>query len=625
VLGSVRRARLVFVVLFCVFVVIVGFVPAHDILQGGARPVDAQTSPASTSTTVTNNVTVRSNSISLGSILEANGQVSADGKPLPNASVALHMGDVQVALAQTDQNGTYAFSVPVGAYYFPAAFSNGATVYTVVEPHDSSFVDTPSAATSVPVDLAPLYSIIAVITAAVIIVLSLYGRRFREKGPAAARVARPSRGAEAPVVASGETTEEPLQGLESARASEGATPSAGKTTEESVPLRAVDNEKYCRNCGAKNQLYAAFCGDCGNSFIPPPAPVTESERARPAEDAGDATALKQARELLEQGNDRQAITGSDSVSTYVLRAQHLTKKIEDLLIVDDLNLEIRRREVFGFLGPNGAGKTTSIKMMVGLLKPTSGQVLFDGAEMRSVEKEKIGVCPQDLVLWDVLTCRENLTFMGHMYGIPKPALEERVTKLLDLLSLSDKADQVVSKLSGGMKRRLNIALALVHDPEILFLDEPSAGLDPQSRLLLWDFIRSLRDDEGKTVVLTTHVMEEADALSDRIAIIDRGKLLLIDTPDGLKRTIGKGDIVDMQLADTAKNAEVLSLVESFDGIEEANEFKGRIIVRALDATNKLPEIVNCIESVGGNVSDISIRGNTLEDVFIYLTGRELRE
>lgn len=332
-----------------------------------------------------------------------------------------------------------------------------------------------------------------------------------------------------------------------------------------------------------------------------------------------------AREQLEQGNGRQAIAGNDSVSTYVLTVQHLTKRIENLLIVDDLNLEIKRREVFGFLGPNGAGKTTSIKMMVGLLKPTSGRVLFNGTETRALQKGKIGVCPQDLVLWNVLTCRENLTFMGNMYGIPQPTLQERVDKLLTLLSLSDKADQVVSKLSGGMKRRLNIALSLVHDPEIVFLDEPSAGLDPQSRQHLWDFIRSLRDEEGKTIVLTTHVMEEADALSDRIAIIDRGKLLLVDTPDDLKRTIGKGDIVDMQLANTAMNAEALSLVKSLEGIEEASEFKGRIIVRALDAANKLPGVVNCIESVGGNISDISIRGNTLEDVFIYLTGRALRE
>jgi ABC-2 type transport system ATP-binding protein len=570
VFRSARRTRLVLAALFLAFVLTVGLVPALETYTGGVRLVAAQASPAPSSTTVTNNVTVGSDSISLGSVLEAHGQVSANGTPLPNASVVLHMGDVQLADAKTDQLGRYAFSVPVGVNYFPAAFSNGAMVYTVVEPVNSSFISAPSAATSVPVNLAPLYAIIALVTVAVVTVLYVGVRRFREAVSAVAHAARPSKWAAAPIAASGETAKKPHE-LTSAPASEGAMPSAGKTTE------------------------------------------------------AEATALKQALEPLGQGNDLQASAGSDSASMYVLRAQHLTKKIEDLLIVDDLNLEIKRREVFGFLGPNGAGKTTSIKMMVGLLKPTSGHVLFDGAEMRSMEKEKIGVCPQDLVFWDVLTCRENLTFMGRMYGIPEPTLDERVTKLLELLSLSDKADQVVSKLSGGMKRRLNIALALVHNPEILFLDEPSAGLDPQSRLLLWDFIRSLRDDEGKTVVLTTHVMEEADALSDRIAIIDRGKLLLTDTPDALKRTIGKGDIVDMKLADTTMNAEVLSLVRSFDGIEEANQFKGRIVVRALDATNKLPEIVSSIESVGGSVSDISIRGNTLEDVFIYLTGRGLRE
>ena len=617
-----RKARLA-TVLVLVVVITGGFVLAA--LPGGVRPVSAQASTAPSSTAVTNTITVSSNSISLGSVLEASGQVSADGKPLPNAPVTLHMGDITVANTQTDQNGRYAFSVPVGANYFPAAFSNGAIVYTVVEPQNSSSVGTPSAATSVPVNLAPLYAIIVLITAAVITACYLFVRRLREQGSAVVGAARPSRRAAAPVVASGKTAEASPPALVFAPASEGGTSPVGTTTEEPTPLRAMDNEKYCNYCGAKNPPDVAFCDDCGSPLSAPPAPVTESEPARSAEYAGAATALKQAREQLEQGKDRQAIAGSDSVSTYVLTVQHLTKMIEDLLIVDDLNLEIKRREVFGFLGPNGAGKTTSIKMMVGLLQPTSGRVLFNGTETRALQKGKIGVCPQDLVLWDVLTCRENLTFMGNMYGIPQPTLRERVDKLLTLLSLSDKADQVVSKLSGGMKRRLNIALSLVHDPEIVFLDEPSAGLDPQTRQHLWDFIRSLRDEEGKTIVLTTHVMEEADALSDRIAIIDHGKLLLVDTPEDLKKTIGKGDIVDMQLANTAMNAEVLSLVKSLEGIEEASEFKGRIIVRALDAANKLPGIVNSIESVGGNISDISIRGNTLEDVFIYLTGRALRE
>jgi ABC-2 type transport system ATP-binding protein len=288
-------------------------------------------------------------------------------------------------------------------------------------------------------------------------------------------------------------------------------------------------------------------------------------------------------------------------------------------------LEIERSEVFGFLGPNGAGKTTSIKMMVGLLKPTSGRVLFDGAEAGTVDKLRIGVCPQELVHWDALTCRENLTFMGDMYGIPAPQLRARVDRLLNLLSLTEKADETAAKLSGGVKRRLNIALALVHDPEIVFLDEPSAGLDPQSRLLLWEFIRSLRDKEAKTIVLTTHAMEEADALSDRIAIIDHGKLLGVDTPERLKKTLGKGDIVELQLVNPAMNKKMLVQILSLHGIMGAYELNGKIAVRALEATSKLPTIIHRVERAGGRVSDIAVRRNSLEDVFVSLTGRTLRD
>jgi ABC-2 type transport system ATP-binding protein len=262
-------------------------------------------------------------------------------------------------------------------------------------------------------------------------------------------------------------------------------------------------------------------------------------------------------------------------------------------------------------------------MMCGLLKPTSGWVFFDGAEAATVDKLRIGVCPQELVYWKALTCRENLTFMGDMYGIPAPQLQTRVDQLLDLLSLTEKADQAAAKLSGGVKRRLNIALSIVHDPEIVFLDEPSAGLDPQSRLLLWEFIRFLRDRENKTIVLTTHAMEEADALSDRIAIIDYGKLLGLDTPERLKKTLGKGDIVELQLAKPAMNKKMLQVL-SMRGIL-AYELNGKIAVRAPDATSKLPTIIRRIERAGGGVSDIVVRRNSLEDVFVSLTGRTLRD
>ena len=310
---------------------------------------------------------------------------------------------------------------------------------------------------------------------------------------------------------------------------------------------------------------------------------------------------------------------------YILETQNLTKKYNSFLAVDGLNLRIRKGEVFGFLGPNGAGKTTSIKMMVGLLKPTKGRVLIEGEEIESVEKGKIGVCPQDLVIWDGLTCEENIALIGDMYEVPGKVLKERIKQLLRDLILSDKTKILASQLSGGMKRRLNLAMALIHEPEIVVLDEPSAGLDPQSRLVLWEYIRSLSKEKGKTIILTTHIMEEADRLSDRIAIMDHGKLLVLDTPESLKKKIGRGDVVEIQLSNPGMNEKVVSLMKSMEGIEEVKEIKGKVNVRALDAVSKLPGMIRSIEEMGISILDTSIRRNTLEDVFIHLTGRELRE
>ena len=170
---------------------------------------------------------------------------------------------------------------------------------------------------------------------------------------------------------------------------------------------------------------------------------------------------------------------------YIIIAQNITKDFDGFKAVDGLSLQVKKGEVFGFLGPNGAGKTTFINIMVGLLKPTSGQILINGEDVRKIDKGLIGICPQELVLWDNLTCKESLTLMGDMYEVPKKLLKPKVDKLLKDFLLTDKADTVVIKLSGGMKRRLNLALALVHEPEIVMLDEPSEGLDPQSRRVLW--------------------------------------------------------------------------------------------------------------------------------------------
>ncbi|MGZ7210436.1 MAG: ABC transporter ATP-binding protein, partial [Methanobacterium sp.] len=175
------------------------------------------------------------------------------------------------------------------------------------------------------------------------------------------------------------------------------------------------------------------------------------------------------------------------MSEYVIEAKNLTKKFGDFLAVDDLNLKIKKGEVFGFLGPNGAGKTTSINMMVGLLHPSSGQILIDGKDVQKMDKRSIGICPQELVLWENLTCKESLKLIGDMYEVPKDILNQRINKLLKDLFLTDKFNTLVSNLSGGMKRRLNLAMAVIHEPEIVLLDEPSEGLDPQSRRVLWSY------------------------------------------------------------------------------------------------------------------------------------------
>jgi len=313
------------------------------------------------------------------------------------------------------------------------------------------------------------------------------------------------------------------------------------------------------------------------------------------------------------------------MNNVIIEVQDLKKSFGEFLAVENLNLKINRGEVFGFLGPNGAGKTTSIQMMVGLLRPSSGQVFIDDQEVQEIDKGTIGICPQELVLWDYLTCKESLMLMGDLYEVPGEKLKKRVDKLLNDLFLTEKANTVVSQLSGGMKRRLNLALALIHEPEIVVLDEPSEGLDPQSRRVLWNYIRSLRDDEGKTVILTTHLMDEADRLSDRVAIIDHGKLLRLDSPKNLKKETGEGDVVEMIISDPKKNQEFINSVKKLEGIHSVVQVNTQINIRARDAVGKLPLIMDELKQLGLRVVDLSVRQNTLEDVFIDLTGTGLRE
>jgi len=309
-----------------------------------------------------------------------------------------------------------------------------------------------------------------------------------------------------------------------------------------------------------------------------------------------------------------------------LRLHELSRSFGDVKAVDRLSLEVRRGEIFGFLGPNGAGKTTTIRMMCGLLRPDGGRVEVAGrlASPAPVEvRRTLGLSPQSIMIWDALTCREQLEFMGRMYGLDGASARRRTRELLASFGLEDKRNKLGRTLSGGLKRRLNIALALVHEPEILFLDEPQAGLDPQSRVLVREYVRGLA--RRATVILTTHDMEEAEKLSDRVCIIDHGRLLELGTVAEVKSRLGRGDLIELEIAEDIAAA-LLPHVPAL-----ARE-RGRAVLRdntlvlvSEEAAGLLPEILGVIRDRGLKLVNLRLRQKTLEDVFIHLTGRGLRE
>lgn len=315
---------------------------------------------------------------------------------------------------------------------------------------------------------------------------------------------------------------------------------------------------------------------------------------------------------------------TNSAEVPALEIRNLMKRYGDLVAVDDLSLQVRRGEVFGFLGPNGAGKTTSIRMMCGLLRPDSGEVRIEGSKIGDAGlQSSVGMCPQHIVLWNKLTCFEQLVFMARMYDISGSVARSRADTLISRMGLSEKRNKLASTLSGGMKRRMNVIMAIVHDPDIVVFDEPEAGLDPQSRIMVREFIQETAED--KTVIFTTHNMDEADRISNRIAIIDRGRLLKLDTPGVLKRSIGDGDLLELTIVGergtNRARAEEKLLGEGFNIIGR----DPRLIIKEMDLVPKIPKVYAILESEGLQVSHMQMRENTLEDVFIHLTGRGLRQ
>jgi len=311
---------------------------------------------------------------------------------------------------------------------------------------------------------------------------------------------------------------------------------------------------------------------------------------------------------------------------FAIETIDLVRTFGDLLAVDNLSLQVRHGEVFGFLGPNGAGKTTSIHMMCGLLRPGAGEVFIKGVKVHESASRKIrsrvGVCPQNIIIWNKLTCFEQLVFMARMYDMPGKTARKRADYFLGLLGLNEKRNKPASTLSGGMKRRMNVILAIIHDPDIVVFDEPEAGLDPQSRIMVREFI--LETAKEKTVIFTTHNMDEADRVADRVAIIDSGKLLRLDTPENLKKSIGKGDVLEVQLQGSHDQLERVVKILSGKGLEIKNEGQD-LHIRSMDLIAKIHDIYKVFEKENITITEMRMRENSLEDVFIHLTGRKLRQ
>jgi ABC-2 type transport system ATP-binding protein len=306
----------------------------------------------------------------------------------------------------------------------------------------------------------------------------------------------------------------------------------------------------------------------------------------------------------------------------LITIQNLVKRYENLTAVDGVHLDIHENEIFGLLGSNGAGKTTIIHMLATLLKPTSGTATVNGYDIikeSAKVRASIGIVFQAPSSDDMLTGYENLKINSLLYGIPRHLRENRIDWVLDLVGLTGRKDDQVKKYSGGMRRRLEIARGLIHKPKVIFLDEPTLGLDPSSRESMWRYIQRLAKEEKITIILTTHYMEEADKLCDRIGIIDKGKIIALDTPSKLKARIG-GDIIKLK----AKQNNILSIeiLKHFTFVRKIEDMNDeRLLILSVDnASYNLPIILKQID-----VESVEVTSRTLNDVFLHFTGRNIRE
>ncbi|MGF7119456.1 ATP-binding cassette domain-containing protein [Methanobacterium oryzae] len=307
----------------------------------------------------------------------------------------------------------------------------------------------------------------------------------------------------------------------------------------------------------------------------------------------------------------------------IIETYNITKKFDDFTAVDSVNLEVERNTVFGVLGPNGAGKTTLISMLCTILHPTSGTASVNGYDIIKQAKqvrESIGIVFQSRALDDILTGREHLEMHAALYGVPKDIRANRIDEVLDLIDLGDKADEYTKTYSGGMKRRLEIGRGLVHYPKLLFLDEPTLGLDPQTREKIWEYIQNLMKNEDITVLLTTHYMDEADRLCDKIAIFDKGNVITTNSPINLKREL-KADTITLTVDNPDK---FIDKAQSLDFIKDIFEVDSQIKLMVERGENLIRNIVEFASQNGIEVRSVELEHPNLEDVFIKYTGSSIK-
>lgn len=302
----------------------------------------------------------------------------------------------------------------------------------------------------------------------------------------------------------------------------------------------------------------------------------------------------------------------------IIETENLRKEYDSLVALDNLNLEVNEGEIFGLLGPNGAGKTTTLMTLTTLIKPTSGTAKVNGYDIvknPSMVRKSIGIVFQDPSSDDILTGYENLKLHGMLYGMPVGLREERIQEVLAIVELTDRKDERVKKYSGGMRRRLEIARGLMHRPKVLFLDEPTLGLDPQSRENIWQYIENLSSQGKMSIIITTHYMEEVDRLCKRLAIIDHGKVVALDSPSNLKKIIG-GEVVILK-----QNNPVVNEIKKLDFVKKIETKNGMVYLTVSNASANLQQILQ----IAGKVESVEIHSPTLNDVFLFYTGREIRE